>query len=134
LALIRTRRGHPEEAAALCERAFALSPREPLRVVWHLSMAWAALALCDWGTALEESQRGMAVNPDFATCYITGTAAAQELALGNLVDQWIAFLQDRTAFKTLRAVRKRLPPASEASHLRQMDAVVEQLRAAGLPP
>lgn len=134
LALIRTRRGHPEEAAALCERAFALSPREPLRVVWHLSMAWAALALCDWSTALEESQRGMAVNPDFATCYITGTAAAHEIGLGGLVEQWIAFLQNRTAFKTLHAVRKRLPPASEAPHARQMDAVVEQLRAAGLPP
>ena len=134
LALIRTRRGYPEEAAALCERAFALSPREPLRVVWHLSRAWAALALRDWSTALEESQRGMAVNPDFATCYITGTAAAHELGLESLVKPWLEFLQSRTAFKTVAAVRKRLPPASEAPHVKQMDAVAEQLRAAGLRP
>jgi hypothetical protein len=31
---------------ALCERAFALSPREPLRVVWHLTLAWAELSQC----------------------------------------------------------------------------------------
>lgn len=134
LALIRTRRGFPQEAAALCERAFTLSPREPLRVVWHLSRAWAALALHDWTAALEESQRAMAVNPDFATCYLTGTAAARELGLQELTRRWVAFLRDRTAFKTLGAVRERLPRATEAPHVQQMTAIVEQLRRAGLPP
>lgn len=134
LALMRTRRGHPEEADALCDRAFALSPREPLRAVWHLARAWAALALHDPVTALEESQRAMAVNPDFATCYLTGAAAAQAMGNQHLARRWVAFLQTRTAFKTLRAVRDRLPPATETAHRRQMDEVIELLRLASLPP
>lgn len=134
LALIRTRRGHPEEADALCARAFALSPREPLRAVWHLARAWAALALHDPATALEASQRAMAVNPDFATCYITGAAAAQALGQHQLAQRWVGHLTKRTAFSSLHAVRHRLPAATEAAHQRQMDEVVELLRQASLPP
>lgn len=133
LALIRTRRGHPEEAAALCDRAFALSPREPLRVVWHLSKAWAALALNDDRAALEESQRGMAVNPDFATCYITGAAAAQRLGETALAQVWVAFLRERTMFRSVSALHARLPPPGEPAHTAQMSVVARLLREAGLP-
>jgi len=134
LALIRTRRGHPEEAYALCDRAFALSPREPLRVVWHLSKAWAALAMGDYELALEESQRAMAVNPDFSTCYLTGAAAAQQLGATRSTSAWVAFLRERTVFNSLQAVRSRLPPSSGEPHAKQIEQVVELLRQAGLPP
>jgi len=133
LALIRTRRGHPEEAQALCDRAFALSPREPLRVVWHLSKAWAALAMNEYESALEESQRAMAVNPDFSTCYLTGAAAAQQLGATRSAIAWVAFLRERTVFKSLQAVRSRLPPSSGEPHAKQIEQVVELLRQAGLP-
>jgi len=133
LALIRTRRGHPEEAYELCNRAFALSPREPLRVVWHLSKAWAALAMGDYELALEESQRAMAVNPDFSTCYLTGAAAAQQLGATRSATAWVAFLRERTVFNSLQAVRSRLPPSSGDPHAKQIEQVVELLRQAGLP-
>lgn len=134
LALIRTRRGHPEEAAALCERAFALSPREPLRVVWHLARAWAALDMGEYQSALEESQRAMAVNPDFATCYVSGAAAAQQLGAHDLAAAWIEVLKTRTAFKTIRAFLDRLAPPTGPAHTRQMKQVAELLGLAGLPP
>jgi DNA-binding winged helix-turn-helix (wHTH) protein/TolB-like protein/Flp pilus assembly protein TadD len=133
LALVRTRRGHPEEAAGLCERAFLLSPREPLRAVWHLAKAWAALALGDAAQALEESQRGMAVNPHFPTCYVTGAAAAQQLGVRQHASAWVTLLRERTVFNSLRAVQEHLPVATEPAHQHQMRQVVELLRQAGLP-
>ncbi|APW36067.1 hypothetical protein RD110_01640 [Rhodoferax koreense] len=133
LALIRTRRGHPEEAAALCARAFALGPREPLRVIWYLALAWANLALHDYRGAFEASQQAMAVNPDFGTAYLTGAAAAHQLAATEEARSWIAVLRERTVFKSLQAVEERLPPAREAAHRQQMDELLALLAAAGLP-
>jgi len=133
LALIRTRRGFASESQALCERAFALSPREPLRAVWHLANAWAGLASGDFEGALEASQRGMSVNPDFATCYLTGAAAAQRCGVHELAQAWVSHLRERTVFCSLKAIRDWLPPATEPAHKQQMDNVVEWLRAAGLP-
>lgn len=132
LALIRTRRGHPQEAAALCERAFALSPREPLRVVWYLALAWANLALQDYRAAFEASQQAMAVNPDFGTAYLAGAAAAQQLGLVEDAGRWVAFLRERTVFNSLQAVRERLPPAREPAHREQMDQLLSLLADAGL--
>jgi DNA-binding winged helix-turn-helix (wHTH) protein/tetratricopeptide (TPR) repeat protein len=134
LALIRTRRGHAEEAAELCARAFALSPREPLRVVWHLAQAWAGLALGDFEAALQASRNAMAVNPDFATSYLTGLAAAQQLGSTDEARAFLAFLREHTVFRSLSAVRERLPPAREPAHRQQMDALLTWLAAAGLPP
>lgn len=133
LALIRTRRGYPVEAGPLCERALALSPREPLRVVWYLARAWAALDMGDYESALEDSQRAMAVNPDFATCYVTGAAAAQQLGARQLAASWVEFLKTRTAFRSLRELEDRLPPATEPAHMRQMQQVIALLGDAGLP-
>jgi hypothetical protein len=133
LALVRTRRGHPEEASSWCGQAFAARPREPLRVVWHLALAWAALARGEPRIALDESQRGMAVNPDFATCYLSGAAAAHQLGLASLSDAWIGRLQERTVFTTLDRVRHRMPPAAELPHRQQMAVLIASLRSAGLP-
>lgn len=133
LALIRTRRGHPEEAAALCGRAFALSPREPLRVVWHLALAWAGLARHDYAAALEASQQAMAVNPDFGTAYLTGLAAARQQGASEECRLWLAHLREHTVFDSLQAVQERLPPAREAAHRQQMQELLSLLAAAGLP-
>lgn len=133
LALVRTRRGYPEEAAALCARAFALSPREPLRVVWHLALAWANLALHDYSGAFDASQQGMAVNPDFATVYVTGAAAAQKLGLEEDARRWVAFLRERTVFNSVQAVRERLSPPRTPDQQARMDTLVSLLAAAGLP-
>jgi tetratricopeptide (TPR) repeat protein len=133
LALIRTRRGFAQETRALSDRAFALSPREPLRAVWHLANAWAALALGDFRSALEESQFSMSVNPDFATCYITGAAAAHQSGSHELAQAWIRHLRERTVFHSVTLIRDRLPPATEAAHRRQMDELAGWMLAAGLP-
>ena len=79
LAMSAERHGHHDEARALCDKAFELSPLEPLRVIWHFVRAEAALATGDSPTALNEAQRGMAVNPSYGQLFLVGAVAAWRL-------------------------------------------------------
>lgn len=133
LALVRTRLGHPEEAPALCDRALALSPREPLRAVWYLALAWSALAREDYAAALDAAQRGMAVNPGLPTNYAAGAAAAQALGEQALAARWVRVLRERSVFRSVAAFHRRMPVATAAAHRRQMQAAARLLAQAGLP-
>ena len=73
------RHGRHDEERAHCDKAFELCPLEPLRVIWHYVRAEASLATGDSQSELEESQRGMAVNPGDAHPYVPGIAAAWRL-------------------------------------------------------
>lgn len=134
LALVRTRLDHPEEAAALCDRAFALSPREPLRAVWHLALGWSALAQHDAAAALDAAQRAMAVNPAFPTPYAVGAVAAQMLDQHALAVRWVDMLRTRTPFRSVAEFMRRMPAATAPAHRRQMLEAARWLAAAGLPP
>ena len=133
LGLVRSRRGHPAQTAAHCDRAFALSPREPLRAVWHGAKALAALELGDDRGALEEAQRGMAVNPAYPMLNIAGAAAAQRLGVLDQARHCVAVLRERTAFDTLDAVRQRMALTYEDEAKGQFDRVFALLQEAGLP-
>lgn len=133
LALVRTRLGHPEEAASLCDRAFALSPREPLRAVWHLALGWSALARQDAATALDAAQRAMAVNPAFPTPYAVGAVAARMLGQDALATQWVAVLRTRSPFRSVAEFLRRMPAATAPAHRRQMQTAARWLAEAGLP-
>ena len=133
LGLVRSRRGHPEQTAAHCDRAFALSPREPLRAVWHGAKALAALELGDDRGALEEAQRGLAVNPAYPMLNMAGAAAAQRLGLLTQARQCVAVLRERTAFNSLAEVRHRMARTYEDVARAQFESVFALLQAAGLP-
>lgn len=133
LALVRTRLGHPAEAPALCDRALMLSPREPLRAVWYLALAWSALAQRDYAAALDAAQRGMAANPSLPTNYAAGAAAAQALGENNLAVRWVQLLRERSVFRSVPAFLRRMPVATCAPHRRQMQEAARLLAQAGLP-
>ncbi len=133
LALVRTRLGHPEEASALCDRALALSPREPLRAVWYLALAWSALARRDYAAALDAAQRGMAANPGLPTNYAAGAAAAQALGETDLAARWVQLLRERSVFGSVPAFFRRMPVATSPAHRRQMLEAARWLAQAGLP-
>lgn len=133
LGLVRSRRGHPEETAGHCDRAFALSPREPLRAVWHGAKSLAALELGDCIGALEEAQRGMAVNPAYPMLNMAGAAAAQRMGALAQAHECVTVLRERTAFNTLAAVRQRMARTYEDGARGQFERVLSLLRAAGLP-
>lgn len=133
LALVRTRLGHPEEAPALCDRALVLSPREPLRAVWYLALAWSALARRDYAAALDAAQRGMAANPGLPTNYAAGAAAAQALGERDLAARWVQLLRERSVFRSVPAFLRRMPLATSPAHRRQMQEAAGWLAEAGLP-
>ncbi len=134
MGLVLSRRGRPQETAAHCARAFALSPREPLRVVWHSALALATLELGDAAGALEEAQRGMAVNPHYPLLNLAAAAAAGKLGEPALARHFVNVLRERTASHSLAAVRLRLGHTYDTTARGQFERLVALLREAGLPP
>lgn len=133
LALASVRHGLVQEARAQCERAFALSPLEPLRVIWHFVLSEACLATGDAQGALDESQRGMAVNPAYAQNYLTGTAAAWRLGAVAQAHGWVDKLRQHAAFCSLAAVRTALTPTYDPAAIGQFEQWLDLLSQAGLP-
>jgi DNA-binding winged helix-turn-helix (wHTH) protein/tetratricopeptide (TPR) repeat protein len=133
LAMSLERRGRHEEARAHCDKAFELSPLEPLRVIWHWVRAEASLATGDPHGALEEAQRGMAVNPDYAQLYIGGVAAAWRLGAVEQAHQWVITLRQHPAFCSLEAVRVSIASTFDPAAIGQLEQLLDTLREAGLP-
>ena len=133
LALAMVRYGRFEEARAYCDKAFELSPLEPLRVIWHYVRADASLHTGDLQGALEEAQRGMAVNPSYAQVYVDGTAAAWRLGAVEQAHDWVATLRQHPAFCSQQAVRVTLERGFDPACIGQMEQLIATLREAGLP-
>ena len=133
LALHCVRRGLIEEARGHCHRAFALSPLEPLRVIWHCVQAEAFLVQGDPQGAFDEAQRGMAVNPDHAQTYLFGAPAARQLGTAKQAHDWVQELRKHKAFSSVAAVRVTLGPTYDPAALGQFEELIRLLREAGLP-
>lgn len=130
LGLVRATQGFPQEAAALCDRAFALSPYEPLRAIWHWIKAWAAILLDDDEAALAQAERGIAANPHFPTCYVAGAIAAKRLGQDALAARHAGMLSASPTFGTVEGIAENLTPLRLAPLQRDYLAA---LAAAGLP-
>jgi tetratricopeptide (TPR) repeat protein len=127
--------GLHDEARAYSDKAFELSPLEPLRVIWHWVRALASLATGDPRSALEEAQRGMAVNPTYGQLYVVGAAAAWRLGAAEQAQAWVATLsREHPAFGSLAAARTTLTPNYDPACIGQLDLLLDTLREAGLPP
>jgi DNA-binding winged helix-turn-helix (wHTH) protein/tetratricopeptide (TPR) repeat protein len=133
LAQSSNRSGRHDEARAYCQKAFDLSPLEPLRVIWHFARAEASLASGDPQGAMEEAQRGMAVNPDYAQVYLAGTAAAWRLGAVEQAHEWVAKLRQHPAFCSLEAIRTTLVRTFDPACIGQLTQLLDTLRDAGLP-
>jgi tetratricopeptide (TPR) repeat protein len=127
------RRGKVDEARAHCRSAFALSPLEPLRVIWHCALAEACLITGDAKGAVEEAQRGMAVNSAFAQLYVFGAAAAWQLQAVDQAREWVSKLGEHPAFSSLEAVRVALLPTYAPAAMGQYEHLMRMLGEAGLP-
>lgn len=133
LAMSMERHGRHDEARALCNKAFELSPLEPLRVIWHFVRAEASLATGDPQGALEEVQRGLAVNPAYAQLYVAGTVAAWRLGAQEQAHEWVATLGQHPAFCSLDAIRMTVARTFDPTCIGQLERLLETLREAGLP-
>lgn len=134
LAMSAERHGHHDEARALCDKAFELSPLEPLRVIWHWVRGEAALATGDPQTALNEAQRGMAVNPSYGQLFLVGAVAAWRLGMLTQSHQWVDTLRrQHPAFGSLAAARVTMERTYDPACMGQLDQMLDTLREAGLP-
>lgn len=126
--------GRHDEARAHCDKAFELSPLEPLRVIWHWVRGEAHLATGDPQAALHEAQRGMAVNPSYGQVYMVGAVAAWRLGAVEQARQWVATLQrEHPAFSSLAHIRVTYEPTYGPDAIGQLDHLLATLRDAGLP-
>lgn len=105
LGLVRAVRGHPDETAALCERAFALSPREPLRAVWHWTEACALSMLGRDADAYERACLGIAANPDYPSCYLVAAVSAHRLGKADAAARYATVLRS-SAFNSVERLRR----------------------------
>jgi len=134
LAFSLERHGRHDEARAYCDKAFELSPLEPLRVIWHFVRAEASLATGDPKGALGEAQRGMAVNPSYGQLYLAGAVAAWRLGATEQAHEWVATLRrEHPAFGSLAAVRTTIERTYDPSCIGQVEQLLDTLREAGLP-
>lgn len=109
LGLLRAAQDRPQETAGHCARAFALSPREPLRVIWHWAEAWAALMMDRNGAALAHAQRGIQANADFPSCHLAAAVAAHRLGDAALARRSLQALREGGAFTSAAAIAAHLP-------------------------
>ncbi len=130
LGLVRSTQGMPEEAWALCDRAFALSPYEPLRAIWHWIKAWAAILLDKDEAALAQAAQGIAANPHFPSCYVAGAIAARRLGRDDVAARYARMLSASPTFGTLEGIANNLTALRMAAG---RDDYLAALAAAGLP-
>lgn len=129
LGLVGSADGHPEQAFEPIARALALSPREPLRAIWHWGEACAASMLGREEEALAYAARGIAANPSFPTCYLAAAVAARRLGREEEAARFLSVVR-RTAFSSIERLRQRIPAMRVEPWA---SAFLADLRAAGLP-
>jgi adenylate cyclase len=128
------RRGRPQEALPYFERAFRLSPRDPLRAVWHRWVGQAYVMLGDDLKALEEGKRSAAANPQFflafslqaSTLALLGREAEARAALA-------ALLQLQPDFTITRNKEHQFYRSDHPEFHRLIERYYDGLRKAGLP-
>jgi hypothetical protein len=102
-------------------------------VIWHFVRAEASLATGDPQAALQEAQRGMAVNPSYGQLYMVGAVAALRLGALEQAHEWVITLRKHPAFCSLEAVRVTLTYTFDPAAIGQLEQLLQSLHEAGLP-
>jgi TolB-like protein/class 3 adenylate cyclase len=127
-------RGHPREALPYYDRAFRLSPRDPLRAIWHVWVGLAYMMLSDDLKALEEGKRAAANPKDYGGfCLQTATLAL----LGREAEARVALavVQQLQPGYTVTRLKEdfRTRSADNPEFHRLFERLYDGLRKAGLP-
>lgn len=73
------RLGKPREAISWVERAFVLSPRDPLRSMWHGAIGRAQVSIGEDAQAVKTAQKGIAANSSHPHNYAVLASASAHL-------------------------------------------------------
>jgi tetratricopeptide (TPR) repeat protein len=122
--------GDAEEATAISERGFQLSPPEPYTALWIWYAAVAAFRLQQFDLALRHAEAGILVKPDVATGHLLRAIACS--GLSRLTDAK-ASVQEAIAWNpslSLAHITKYMP----YRHRTDLEKTIDGLRAAGMRP
>jgi adenylate cyclase len=130
LNLIRLDRAR--EAPSWIERAFALSPRDPLSSVWHSAIARARIATGEDELAIEAARRGIAANRDHPHNYAVLAGASAHL--GRLDEAKAALAEFIRVQPGITISRYRAIITSDVPlAIKATERLIAGLRKAGLP-
>lgn len=124
--------GRPRDARAWVERAFALSPRDPLRSVFYSALARAWLMEGDDAQAIDAARSGIAANRDHPINYLVLAAA---FALESQMDDAKSALSEyfqRQPGRTIARLKRTLA-ADVPAYVKAYDRLWTGLRKAGMP-
>lgn len=133
LGQVRMFLGYPEETAAFCARAFALSPHEPLRAIWLRSRGLAALFLGDALAASDDAYAAININPSYASAYVLLAAAQVRLGRPTVAAEALAKLPAISGYRTLGDVKHALARPRHERYSKFLEEMLNNLRDAGLP-
>ena len=127
-------RGRPREALLYYDRAFRLSPRDPLRALWHAGAGRAYVLLGDDLKALEEGKRSAAANPKLPWAFALQASALALLGREAEARAAMAVLQQLLpGFTITRSKGHPNESTGNPEFKRLMERYYDGLRKAGLP-
>jgi adenylate cyclase len=126
-------RGFPNETAIHCGRAFALSPREPLRAIWLRSMALAALFTADPSGAAEHARAALAINPKYPSPYLILACANLRLGLTAAAHEALKSSFDYTEWRSITEIREWHARPKGIWYTERLEEMLSDLRCLGVP-
>ena len=120
------RLGEPEEAINMVERAFVLSPRDPLRAVWYGIIGRAQVLLGNDELAIATARKGIVANPNHSTNYAVLTSAYAHLDDPEKAEAALADLKRLQPGVTLGRYRNQIAgkePLAIKSYARLLDGL-----------
>jgi tetratricopeptide (TPR) repeat protein len=128
------RRGHPRKALPYFERAFRLSPRDPIRAIWHFQVGQASMMLGDDLKALEEGKRSAAANPQYFLAFALQASTLALLGREAEARAALAVLQQLQPDFTITKNKEHQFYRSDTPEFhRLIERYYDGLRKAGLP-
>ncbi len=126
------RLGRARDTFPWIERAFALSPRDPLRSVWYGAIARARIAIGEDALAIEAARLGIAANRDHAHNYAVLAGALAHL--GRMEEAKAALNEFRRVQPGITVSRYRTNITSDVPDaVKAYERLVSGLKKAGLP-
>lgn len=126
------RLGQPRDAISWIERAFVLSPRDPLRSVFYSGIARARIAIGDDALAIEAARQGIADNRDHPHNYAVLAAALAHL--GRMDEAKAALREFQRVQPGITVARYRqVTTSNEPAAVKTAARLLAGLAKAGLP-
>lgn len=126
------RLGKPRDAVTWVERAFSLSPRDPLRSIWFSTIARAQILIGEDAKAIRTALKGVATNPNHLNNYAALASAYAHLGQLDKAKAALGRFQRLKPDISLRKYRQMIA-SDDPTARKAYERLLNGLRIAGLP-